>query len=555
MAIPENYIDKITKDGDSRIISPSADNVRVNNENFEGDDLDEVLDKVAQAIDDAGSGGTVTGVKIGDTTYEPTDGVVDLSTPMNGKVDKETGKGLSSNDYTTAEKSKLGDLPTKAELDESLADAGKVKTVSINGETKRPDANGNVDLGTVQGEKGEKGDTGNVVVSDGVAQITIVNDLTTGGPGDALSAEMGKRLRAKVDEVQANIQRLYNNLGNIAFWDAAAKSNAAPVPIDWGNPKHAVTLALTLTNAVVKHNGVAKTNGDTILVEEWSTLTLIVEAASGYALTTVTSSTTGATVTDLGNGTYSVAIVMGGSNVTLNVTASTSETPFSITYNVTHCEATTAPESVLRNSSATIVLGQVTNYLLPLAVEVIGATLSSYDRQTGTLVISNPTADVTINADGIYTGYELVRNSLVSSMAATGNNIPFYINNSPDGSRNAILVSRDAISDPCTWRNQEYTARTDLMEAYSVIPIPYGCTKIKIKLTNSNYAISIGILTSEGRNLKALEWTAAQADAREFLMSDHVGAEYVGCTIKTANNTAIGNDTTLATFGFELTFE
>jgi len=161
----------------------------------DGKDLPTKLDELEDEIDDAGSGGgTVTGVKIGDMTYEPTDGVVDLSTPMNGKVDKETGKGLSSNDYTDAEKSKLGALPTKAELDESLAEAGKVKTVSINGTVKTPDANGNVDLGTVQGEKGDKGDTGNVVVSDGVAQITIVNDLTTGGTGDALSAEMGKRL-------------------------------------------------------------------------------------------------------------------------------------------------------------------------------------------------------------------------------------------------------------------------------------------------------------------------------------------------------------------------
>lgn len=58
MAIPNNYIDKITnKDtGESRIISPAADKVRVDNENYEGADLNEVLDEVAQAIDDAGGG-------------------------------------------------------------------------------------------------------------------------------------------------------------------------------------------------------------------------------------------------------------------------------------------------------------------------------------------------------------------------------------------------------------------------------------------------------------------------------------------------------------------
>ena len=117
---------------------------------------------------------------------------------ISGKVDKVTGKGLSTEDYTTAEKQKLGALPTKAELDASLAEAGKVKSVSINGTNHTPNSSGVVDLGTIQGEKGDKGDTGNGVVSDGVAQIGIINDLTTGGTGDALSAEMGKELGASV---------------------------------------------------------------------------------------------------------------------------------------------------------------------------------------------------------------------------------------------------------------------------------------------------------------------------------------------------------------------
>lgn len=125
---------------------------------------------------------------------------------ISGKVDKVTGKGLSTEDYTTAEKQKLGALPTKAELDASLAEAGKVKSVSINGTNHTPNSSGVVDLGTIQGEKGDKGDTGNVVVSDGVAQIGIINDLTTGGTGDALSAEMGKELGASVDALEDEVE-------------------------------------------------------------------------------------------------------------------------------------------------------------------------------------------------------------------------------------------------------------------------------------------------------------------------------------------------------------
>jgi hypothetical protein len=47
---------------------------------------------------------------------------------IDGKVDKVTGKGLSTNDYTTAEKNKLGALPTNAELQ-----AGYVAKVSGKG--------------------------------------------------------------------------------------------------------------------------------------------------------------------------------------------------------------------------------------------------------------------------------------------------------------------------------------------------------------------------------------------------------------------------------------
>ena len=42
----------------------------------------------------------------------------DVNTLNNGKVDKETGKGLSSNDYTTAEKNLVATIPEKADKSE-----------------------------------------------------------------------------------------------------------------------------------------------------------------------------------------------------------------------------------------------------------------------------------------------------------------------------------------------------------------------------------------------------------------------------------------------------
>lgn len=79
--------------------------------------------------------GTVTNIRVDTTIYEPTDGIVDLSTPLSNKVDKETGKGLSSNDYTTADKTKLQNLPTNP-----------VTSISVNGQTSQTPQNGNVDL-------------------------------------------------------------------------------------------------------------------------------------------------------------------------------------------------------------------------------------------------------------------------------------------------------------------------------------------------------------------------------------------------------------------------
>ena len=105
-----------------------------------------------------GGEGTVTSIKVGNDDYEPTDGVVDLSNAipdvqsaiaglvdsapqtldtlnelaaalgddpnfattvtnaLGDKVDKVNGKGLSTNDYTTAEKNKLAGIASGAEV-------------------------------------------------------------------------------------------------------------------------------------------------------------------------------------------------------------------------------------------------------------------------------------------------------------------------------------------------------------------------------------------------------------------------------------------------------
>ena len=200
MAIPDNYIDKITKGNDSRMISPAADMVRVNNDNFDGETLDEVLDDVAQAI----------------------------------------------------------------------GEAGEVKSVTINGTNHTPDSSGVVDLGTIQGEKGEKGDTGNVTVTDGVAQITIVNDLTTGGTGDALSAEMGKRLALLAG----------------TYAEAWARSKVITVPFCW-------LWVETVNGAAISKPIWHK--GNSVFVDATGAI-INVPAASVPGAPTITGATSGSTV-------------------------------------------------------------------------------------------------------------------------------------------------------------------------------------------------------------------------------------------------------------------
>ena len=67
--------------------------------------------------------GTVTGVKMNGTTKSPSSGVVDLGTvitahqDISGKVDKESGKGLSTEDFTTLLKQKLDGLSNYDDTD------------------------------------------------------------------------------------------------------------------------------------------------------------------------------------------------------------------------------------------------------------------------------------------------------------------------------------------------------------------------------------------------------------------------------------------------------
>lgn len=92
---------------------------QVNAKQDEISDLDTIRSgaaKGATALQSEKYKGTVTGVKVNGSTKNPTNGIVDIGTvitshqDISGKVDKVTGKGLSTEDFTTALKTKLESL-------------------------------------------------------------------------------------------------------------------------------------------------------------------------------------------------------------------------------------------------------------------------------------------------------------------------------------------------------------------------------------------------------------------------------------------------------------
>ena len=346
----------------------------------------------------------------------------------------------------------------------------------------------------------------------------------------------------------SNLQRLYNNLANMAFWNAAAKAAAAPVPIDWGGPLHTVTLSLNLTNAVVKYNGVAVSNGDTLMVEEFKTLELTVEAASNYALSSVTSQV-GTVSPDM----TTVTLVMGQADVPLDITASASPA-YSITYELTHLNAVVGPSGVIQGGGTTIVLAPHENHALPLVVQVTGATLSSYNNATGEIVITNSTGNVTIHADAICEDFRL----LIPGVTVTNNQHTIY-NYTPDNlSRGTIVVPRSGLVNANTWgtsshnpmESNEVTARN----TYSTIPIPAGATSMKIKFTNSAYYIAYKVVDSSAQDLLTSGWVVGKNEDFEMDFSQQPTATHAVINVKKADDGNLSNET-LATFGFDLTFE
>lgn len=98
------------------------------------DDIKILMLKGEKGDAGSGSGGGSWGEIDGNITNQ-----TDLMNLMNNKVDKVAGKGLSTNDYSTAEKAKLASIATNAE-------ANIVEIIKVNNVALIPDANKSVNI-------------------------------------------------------------------------------------------------------------------------------------------------------------------------------------------------------------------------------------------------------------------------------------------------------------------------------------------------------------------------------------------------------------------------
>ena len=336
--------------------------------------------------------------------------------------------GISSSDTLAAKlllKANAADVYTMTQTDEAIADAveglggGSVESVTINGQVKTPDSQGNIDLGTVVGQQGPAGNT--YLVDENFDPVSmIINNLDESDGTVALSARQGKILKAVIIKVFNDMNTVLNALAGVAFTNLPKPTLD---PIDWSGGTFYATVVKNLSGCTATDN---TTNGQ---IAEGSTLTMQLTASSGYTLTGATISVTdsrGQSVAYTLNGsTLSVANVMGTINISVVAVA-----VYSVTNNDTHVDLSTqTPNPVAGSSwSGTLSLkSSVSGYRLATTPSVkmnnvavdFTATGNSWNPSTGAMTIGNVTGNIVITSASVEIVAHRVANHFIN-IASTG---------------------------------------------------------------------------------------------------------------------------------------
>ena len=204
---------------------------------------------------------------------------------LGGKVDKETGKGLSTNDFTTAEKTKLDDLAeiksigTGLDLDSNgeltATGGGSGGTTNYNDLSNKPQINGNTlsgnktsaqlglastsDIPTVPITAIQKNGTGITPVS-GTVNITVP---TQASDINAATATQGDKADTAIQGIKVNNSTVNpdsNKVVSVTVPTTAADVSALP-----DTTKYAAALSLTINSSTYVVTGQLKDqNGDNL---------------------------------------------------------------------------------------------------------------------------------------------------------------------------------------------------------------------------------------------------------------------------------------------------
>lgn len=174
-------------------------------------------------------------------------GNIDISAALSGKVDKVTGKGLSTNDYTTSEKNKLAGIAENAQV--NVIEAVKVDNTAlkITDKTVNIDLSGKVDKVTGKGLSANDYTTAEKEKLAGIAAGAQVNTVT----GIKGSSETSYRT-GNIEITKANI-----GLGSVDNTADSAKTVAKAGQLT--NSINLTTTDGTNTSIAVSFNGSANT--------------------------------------------------------------------------------------------------------------------------------------------------------------------------------------------------------------------------------------------------------------------------------------------------------
>lgn len=150
----------------------------------------------------------------------------------------------------------------------------------------------------------------------------------------------------------------------------------------------------------------------------------------------------------------------------------------------------------------------------------------------------NAIEDVIIVDDAVY--------NLVNKVGLDGGSTPIKMNSL--NTRSNVLVTRESVDNPNTWNS----ASISTSENYSMIPIPYGASRVTIKCTNTSYYYGLTLRNSQGGMVSDSGWK----NGNQTSMDIPSEAVYITSTLKIGSaGTASFNSETLQSVGWSIHWE